>query len=98
MSDTANEIPDPNLNRDQLYQDVVLHPIKLRKPHFEEVLIYNMILAKDMQNPILVMIIETMADTFVYRTFFVLGSSRKTYVDDTDDKTAKYADALMCGI
>ena len=90
QSHTADDIPDPNLDRDRLYQDVECLPLKLQKPHFEEGLIYTMTLESGKKFPMLVMILETKTETFVYRTFFVLGSSRKTYFEGSDDKTARY--------
>ena len=51
-----------------------------------------MTLESGKKNPMLVMIIETKMETFIYRTFFVLGSSRKTFFDGSDDKTARYDD------
>ena len=51
-----------------------------------------MTLESGKKNPMLVMIIKTKMETFIYRTFFVLGSSRKTFFDGSDDKTARYDD------
>ena len=43
-SDTSEDIPDPNLSKEALYQAPNMLPAPLQKSHFEEGLIYTMTL------------------------------------------------------
>ena len=91
-SDTSEDIPDPNLQDDPLFQKVDTLPEELCNKHFEEGLIYVMTLNKQRDKPLLIMVIESRQMDFSYRTFFVRGSSRKTYHQGGTDETASYGD------
>ena len=89
-SDTEDSIPDPNLENQPLFQRVNMLPVPLQNEHFEEGLVYFMSLKKQRNAPMLVMIIATEENTFVYRVFYVRGSSRATFHQAGRDKTNKY--------
>ena len=89
-SDTGEEVPDPNMQKEALFQKPNTVPVGLSKNHFEEGLYYFMVLDKDHDKPMLVMILETGIDEFVYRVFYIRGSSAKTYHEAGKDKTATY--------
>ena len=91
-SDTADDIPDPNQKPECLYQDVNTVPVKLRPSHFEEGLLYTITLRERSTFSMLVMVIETNKTSFLYRTFFYRGSSRKTYHEGAKDKSCPYRD------
>ena len=69
-SDTSDDIPDPDLRAESLYQDEDSLPKRLKKSHFKEGLIYTMTLSAKRNNPMLVQIIELKKDSFVYQCFF----------------------------
>ena len=91
-SDTSEDIPDPNLQDDPLFQKVDTLPEELCNKHFEEGLIYVMTLNKERDKTILVMAIESRQVDFSYRTFFVRGSSSQTFHEGGKDRTARYGD------
>ena len=91
-SDSSQDLPHPNDDENPLYQDVNKLPVPLEKKHFQEGLIYAMTLEGKSNNTMLVMIITTKQSLFIYRVFFVRGSSRKTYHEGGDDKKSKYCD------
>ena len=77
-SDTSDEIPDPNLSNERLYQDIDFLPVTLSNSHFEEGLLYTMTLSSKKENPMLVWIIEAKLDMFVYHCFFNQVSKAQT--------------------
>ena len=89
-SDTAEEIPDPNVQRKALFQKPRTLPTDLSKDHFEEGLLYTMVLDKEHDKALLVMMIETGNLEFIYRVFFVRGSSRQTYHEAGKNRKTKY--------
>ena len=88
-SDTENDIPDPNMETEALYQDTNTLPEPLQKNHFSEGLLYTMTLEKQHENQILAMIICKKRNTFIW-PFFVRGSKRKTFHDGATDKECRY--------
>ena len=91
-SDTGDEIPDPNMQKEPLYQKSGKLPCRVRVSHFEEGLIYTMTFLKEKLKPMLAMITAKRTHDFSYRVFFVRGSSRKTYHQAGTDRKAKYDD------
>ena len=91
-SDTSDDIPDPDLRAESLYQDEDSLPKRLKKSHFKEGLIYTMTLSAKRNNPMLVQIIELKKDSFVYQCFFNQTSSAQTWHESGKDKTCSYAD------
>ena len=77
-SDTSADIPNPDMNKDPLYQDEDSLPEPLKKSHFEEGLLYTLTLLSKQYNPMLVQIIELEQDKFVYQTFFHAASKAMT--------------------
>ena len=77
-SDTSDEIPDPNLSDERLYQDIDCLPVTLSNSHFEEGLLYTMTLSSKKENSMLVWIIEAKQDMFVYHCFFNQVSKAQT--------------------
>ena len=90
-SDTGGEIPEPVTIKKALYQDVGRLPSALTKSHFEEGLVYFMTTHRHKNISILGMIIEVQNSTFVFRDFYVKGSSRQTYHESGKDKVYKYS-------
>lgn len=78
-SDTDDSIPDPNETEDSLFQRADTLPVPLKNVHFEEGLVYFMTLRAKRNTPMLIFIVETLEDGFIYRVFFVRGSSRNTF-------------------
>ena len=89
-SDTSDEIPDPNLSQDRLYQDIDCLPVALSSSHFEEGLLYTMTLSLNKKNSMLVWIIEAKQDTFVFHRFFNVASSNPTWHESGKDKHCRY--------
>ena len=77
-SDTSDDIPNPDMNKDPLYQDEDALPEPLEKSHFEEGLLYTLTLISKRHDPMLVQIIELHQDKFVYQSFFHSTSKAKT--------------------
>ena len=73
-SDTSEDIPDPNLSAEALYQGPNKLPVPLHKSHFYEGLIYTMTL-EGRENSMLVLITEV-TEELVYQIFFTKGSGR----------------------
>ena len=90
-SDTSEDIPNPNLSKEALYQSPNMLPVPLQKSHFEEGLIYTMTL-KGEKTPMLVFINEVTEDLFVYRVFFMQGSTKHTFHQSGKEKISKYKD------
>ena len=63
-SDTLEDIPDPNLSAEALYQGPNKLPVPLHKSHFYEGLIYTMTL-KGRENSKLVFITKVTKELFV---------------------------------
>ena len=78
-SDTSEEIPDPNIDPQPLYQEVDKLPTILQRDHFVEGIIYTMTLGVKKEQSMLILVLQTYADKFTYRNFFVLNSKRKTW-------------------
>ena len=57
-SDTSDDIPDPNMSADPLFQDQDLLPEPLQRDHFKEGLIYTMTKHIDRKNALLELIIK----------------------------------------
>ena len=89
-SDTSENIPEPNDIDAPLYQDRNELPTDLSKEHFEEGLIYTMTMLSKRKEQTLVMIIEAGIEDFVYRPFFIRGSSKKTFHQGLRDKKESY--------
>ena len=90
-SDTSADIPDPNLENKNLYQDVDNLPESLDRKHFVEGLLYTMTLDGNRGTTMLIMVIEKKERDFVYRVFFS-SSKRKTFHDGAADKTELYSE------
>ena len=69
-SDTSEDITDPNLQPEALYQERDKLPIALQSSHFVEGLICTMTLKKKKKRPMLILIFELLQDAFLYRVFF----------------------------
>ena len=93
-SDTGDDIPDPNMQKEALFQKPDTLPVELPKDHFEEGLLYFMVFDNDHDSPLMVMIIETGIVAFLYRVFYVRGSSTKTW---HEAGTNKSINMKMCG-
>ena len=93
-SDTSDGFPDPNNGSVSLYQDANKLPEPLRPVHFEEGMIYTILMKSKSNNPMLIMVIEQGRLTFVFRCYFVRGSSMKTFHTGRKDQTCKYNDVL----
>lgn len=91
-SDTDEDIPDPNNQKEALFQKANTLPVYLSKKHFQEGLLYTMVLEQEHDKPMLVMIIAKGNMEFTYRLFFARGSAMKTFHEAGSDKTAKYQD------
>ena len=93
-SDTDEDIPDPNLLLDPLFQDVDKLPEPLKKNHFEEGLLYAMTKCKDKKtmNIILIILVKR-------RTFFSGCSLPKELTGRHFMKAGKMKnyDTAMCG-
>ena len=89
-SDTSDEIPDPNLSEERLYQDINCIPIALSNSHFEEGLIYTMTLSSNRENSMLVWIIEGKKETFVFQCFFNQASKKPTWHETGKNKECRY--------
>ena len=89
-SDTSDDLPDPNISKQALYQDENKLPVLLKQSHFEEGLVYTMTLKSKSCEPMLVMVILNGRKTFLYRTFFVKGSKKKTYHVGAKDEKGSY--------
>ena len=85
-SDTSDEIPDPNLSPERLYQDIDHLSIALSNSHFEEGLIYTMTLSSNRENSMLVWIIEANKETFVFQCFFNEVSKTPTWHESGNNK------------
>ena len=77
-SDTSDDIPDPNLSAEALYQDLNRLPEPLHNIHFKEGLLYTMTKHDNRRNSMLVFIIEAKLDTFCYHCYFQQTSRAKT--------------------
>ena len=53
-SDTSDGIPNPDMNKDPLYQDENSLPEAIKKSHFEEGLLYTLTLLSKQNDPMLV--------------------------------------------
>ena len=91
-SDTSEDIPDPYDDDKALFQDVNVLPVSLQKDNFQEGLIYRMTLKEKHGVTFLGMVIETMEEAFLFRTFFVRGSKAKTFHEGAEDKKFEYSD------
>ena len=69
-SDTSDDILDPNMLADPLFQDQDRLPELLLRYHFKEGLIYTMTKHSDQKNALLVLIIEATLRRFSYQCFF----------------------------
>ena len=78
-SDTSSDIPDPNMENEPLYQGKDALPKSLQKNDIFEGLLYTMTLQKLRDNPTLAMVIYKKKTSFIYRLFFIRGSSRETF-------------------
>ena len=67
-SDTSEDIPDPNLSAEALYQGPNKLPVPLHKSHFYEGLIYTMTL-KGKQGSMLVFINDVREELFLPNLF-----------------------------
>ena len=92
MSDTGEEFPEPITVKQALYQDVGQLPCPLAKHHFVEGLVYFMTAHSQKKISTLGMVIEAQDKIFVFREFFVKGSSRKTFHETENDKRYEYND------
>ena len=77
-SDTSDDIPDPNLSAEALYQDLNRLPEPLQCIHFKEGLLYTMTKHDNRRNSMLVFIIEAKLDTFSYHCYFQQTSRAQT--------------------
>ena len=91
-SDTSEDIPDPNLDEESLYQDEDCLPKGLRRSHFEEGLIYTMTLKSKRHNSELIWIVECKKETFLYQLFFNSNSKSKTQHESGKDVCCSYSD------
>ena len=91
-SDTSDDIPDPNMSADPLFQDQDLLPEPLQRDHFKEGLIYTMTKHIDRKNALLVLIIEAKLRTFSYQCFFQQRSSSSTYHKTGKETKCAYKD------
>ena len=91
-SDTSDNISDPSLSSEPLYQKVGSLPVPLQKNHFEEGLISVLTLKAKQKNPMLFLIISSKRESFVYRVFYVQRSRMKTWHEGVEDKENKYDD------
>jgi len=93
-SDTDEDIPDPNNQKEALFQKANTLPVILSKKHFQEGLLYTMVLEQGHDKPMLVMIIAKGDMEFTYQLllFFARVSAMKTFHEAGSDKTAKYQD------
>ena len=91
LSDTGEDIPDPNDSSESLYQDKNKLPQGLQKHHFEEGLVYAMTLESNHKVMMLGMIIELKDSVFVWRTFFI-EEQKKTYYEGAKDVEYRYLD------
>ena len=89
-SDTSEDIPDPNLQPEALYQERDKLPTVLQSLHFVEGLICTMTLKKKNKSPMLILIVELLQKDFLYRVFFYQKSSAKTWHHGADDKLTSY--------
>ena len=89
-SDTSEDLPDPNLQPEALYQERDKLPTVLQPSHFLEGLICTMTLKKKKTRPMLILIVELFQNDFVYRVFFFQKSSAKTWHQGADDKLTLY--------
>ena len=91
-SDTDEDIPDPNLLLDPLFQDVDKLPEPLKKNHFEEGLLYAMTKCKDKKTMNIILIILVKRRTFLFRLLSAKGTNRKTFHEGRKDEELRYCD------
>ena len=91
-SDTSDDVPDPNMSADPLFQDQDRLPEPLQKDHFKEGLIYTMTRHSDRKNALLVLIIEAKLRTFSYQCFFQQRSVSRTYHHTGKETECAYED------
>ena len=84
--DTEEEIPDPNNDPNPLFQDQNKIPEALRKSHFLEGLLYSLTLKKEKDVTYLGLLILRKDQTFIFRVYHALGTSRKTFHTGATDK------------
>ena len=89
-SDPAETIPDPNRSPEALHQDVGSLPVPVQKKHFEEGVIYALVLSSAKSVTILGMVVFLKEETFDFRLFRVMGSTRKTFHEGLQDKEIEY--------
>ena len=89
-SDTDETIPDPNRSPEALYQDVGSLPVPVQKKHFEEGVIDALVLSSAKSVTILGMVVFLKEETFDFRLFRVMGSTRKTFHEGLQDKEIEY--------
>ena len=90
-SDTAEDVPDPNMEIEPLYQDVGCMPVPLQPFHFEVGLLYTMTLDKQRNNQMLVWIVEAKDSLFSYQCNFNLVSRAKTWHETGKSSTCAYS-------
>ena len=91
-SDTSENIPDPDDSEESLFQDINKLPIPISPNHFVEGLLYCLTMKNKKSQTSLGMIIEKKENTFIFRTFFVRGSKRKTFHEGAKDKEYRHED------
>ena len=90
-SDTSENIPDPD-SEESLFHDINELPIPISPNHFVEGLLYCLTMKNNKSQTSLSMIIEKKESTFIFRTFFVRGSKRKTFHEGAKDKEYRHED------
>ena len=84
--DTDEEIPDPNNDKNSLFQDRNHLPVALTKLHFKEGFVYLFTLKIDKEVTFLGFLIETMRNSFRFRVYHTKGKARKTFHTGSADK------------
>ena len=90
--DTDDEIPDPNLDTNCLFQDRNRLPKALSRLHFKPGLVYLLTLGDDKDVTYLGLMIEAMSKTFIFRVYNTKGKTRKTFHTAAADKEWRYAE------
>ena len=89
-SDTSENIPDPNVADESLFQDVDMLPEILTRDHFVEGVLYATTMRTNRKQTSLGMVIEKKDSSFIFRAFFVRGSKRKTFHEGAKDAEIRY--------
>ena len=92
QSDTDESIPDPNKIEDSLFQKADTLPVPIDKVYFEEGLVYFMSLRSKRDTPMLIFLVEKLEEVFIYRVFFVRGSSKNTFHQSGKCAECRYED------